>query len=385
MRVVFVLPFVDMASPRPLETLKRYPITRELPLALARRGHQVEVLVHSPVERRARFRGVEWRFLRAGPVVEALGECANRWRPNYGPAWYQPNRRIASRIREIHPDIVHFFGLTMDLQLAVAAQAARSVGARLVVHYHGGGPAASVRRWLQRHNLADAHRVLFTSLDQATPWLEAEILRQEQVGQLIETSSPFRGMDRLGARALTGMVGDPVYLSAGRLHPIKDPLTMLAGFARIVQERPTARLYLYYLTNELLPELREMVAQDPRLRETVVFRGRAPLGQMEAVYSSADFLLQASTREWSGLAVLEAMSCGCIPVVTNIPSFVTITDGGRAGLLFEPADPGGLAEAVLRLTPVQQADLAAAARDFVDRNLSFEAMAESLERVYLER
>ncbi len=179
---------------------------------------------------------------------------------------------------------------------------------------------------------------------------------------------------------MTGMSGDPVYLSAGRLHPIKDPLTMLTGFAYIARQQPDARLYLYYLTDEMLQDARALVHTFPYLRERVEFRGRARPDEMEAIYSSADILLQASLREWSGLAILEAMSCGCIPVVSDIPSFQSMAGDERYGRLFEPGNAIALANAALSIEDLNGMSVEVK-RHFQDE-LSFAAIARDLETLY---
>src|SRR5450759_4344953 len=97
--------------------------------------------------------------------------------------------------------------------------------------------------------------------------------------------------------------------------------------------------------------MRTFVEQRPSRAPHVHFQGRAPFERMEAIYNSADFLLQASRREFSGCAVLEAMACGVIPVVTDIPSFRVMTEGGRHGILFPLGDDRALAGGVLAIDP----------------------------------
>jgi glycosyltransferase involved in cell wall biosynthesis len=203
-----------------------------------------------------------------------------------------------------------------------------------------------------------------------------------QFAQVVESSSPFTRVDRELARARTGMVGTPVYLSAGRLDAIKDPLTMLRGFELIAGSQPGARLYLYYLTAELLPEIKAFLQERPSLATQVALRGRAPLEEMDAIYSSADFLLQASLREWSGLAVIEAMSCGCIPIVSDIPSFRMLTGAGRFGRLFAIGDADDLAHVALSVAPGERESLSMIVQDYFERELSFAAMARQVDGVY---
>jgi glycosyltransferase involved in cell wall biosynthesis len=208
------------------------------------------------------------------------------------------------------------------------------------------------------------------------------MLTTGQTALLPESSSAFSGLPRDVARARTGMTGDPVCLSAGRLSAIKDPLTTLRGFALAAETLPDARLYCYYLTDEMLPELRAFVDATPGLAQRVEFRGRALPEEMEAIYSSADVLVQSSWREWSGLALLEALACGCLPIVSDIPSFRTLTDDGRYGRLFPPGDHTALASQLRTLDAPIRADLAPAAQAYFQRELSFAALARRLDALY---
>jgi glycosyltransferase involved in cell wall biosynthesis len=384
-RIVLVLPYYDKRIRRAEAMLDAYPLMRELPAELAARGHDVHVFVHAPQSQRRTFRAVHYTFIRPGPVSRVLGSVLHRWKPRYGASYYEPAMRLVYEVGHMHPDVVHIFGMTMDLQLALLTRSRALRVVPKVVHFHGGEPEPGRLRTLQRHNLRRVQRVLFTATDQATPWIDAGVVPSwSRVSEVLETSSPFRGVDRQSARAATGMHGDPICLSTGRLHPIKDPLTMLRGFALIAAERPNARLYLYYLTSEMLDDVERLIASDALLQERVELRGRADPADMEAIYSSADFLLQASHREWSGLAVLEAMSCGCIPIISRIPSFVAITRNGEFGRLFERGSPDELAEACLSLDTPARVELSDAVRKHFHHELSFAAIARQLESIYAD-
>jgi glycosyltransferase involved in cell wall biosynthesis len=386
MRVCFASLHYDPAAvdPDPARYLDRVPIHRALPRALVARGHEVHVVHLYPRDHTFVDDGVRHHFVSAHPLVRAgargLGRLTGR-----DPIFYQPAPRAIATIRALRPSVVHFHGVTLTWHLALTLLALGRQGPPLVLQYHGGYPA---RRWpaasLQRLALPRAARVLFTTRDHARPFVDAGLVAPEAVVELMETSATFARRDRGLARRDTGMEGDPVFLWAGRLAAIKDPLTALRGFARILAAWPGAQLYLYYLTDELLPQLRAFVAEQPALDGHVHFRGRAPAERMEAIFQSADFLLQASQREFSGCAVLEAMACGVVPVVTDIPSFQAMTDGGRYGVLFRPGDPRALADGVLALQRTDLPALAAAVRSRFERALSFPALAERLDRIYAE-
>jgi glycosyltransferase involved in cell wall biosynthesis len=105
---------------------------------------------------------------------------------------------------------------------------------------------------------------------------------------------------------------------------------------------------------------------------------------MEVVYNSADFLLQSSRREHSGGAVLDAMACGVIPVVTDIPSFRAMTGNGAVGILFPPGDDESLARQVLDIPGDEIGAAAASVRRRFIEHLSFPEIALRLEHAYEE-
>jgi glycosyltransferase involved in cell wall biosynthesis len=127
-----------------------------------------------------------------------------------------------------------------------------------------------------------------------------------------------------------------------------------------------------------------LVAAIPALQGRVEFRGKAPASEVPFILSSADCLLQSSTREWSSLSVMEALACGATPVVSDIPAFQTLTAQGQEGRLFPVGSPSGLADSLLGGAPAQAEQERMRRRAHFASKLSFQALASRLETVYWE-
>lgn len=357
------------------------PLLRELPAAVSARAHEVSVVHLSSRNAITGIKGVTHHFITPPRFVHlaavALGGLTRR-----EASYFEWPDGLPALLSSLNPEIVHVHGTQQHVSLA-RLRRALPPGASLIVHYHGGSPTRRPGfRRLQRRNLRSAAAVLFTTRDQADEFTRAGMLTDAAAAQLqVETSSDFRMMDRSEARARTGMTGEPVYLSAARLHPIKDPLTVLRGFEIILARQPGAQLYLYYLSDELLPELRVFAAARPALNDAVHLRGRADREEMQYVFNSADMLLQASRREFSGCALLDAMACGVIPVVSDLASFRAIA--GEHGVYFPAGNPAELARRALDAwCGGDPAARSAAVRARFERELSFNAMARKLEALY---
>ena len=379
-----MLHYAPDASNLDLDTyLSRTPIHRALPAALARRGYDVHLVHLWPHDAHFVRDGVTYHFISEPTPLRNLARLTAGVRQG-DEASYLPAVRAIRLIRALRPDVIHFHGCTLTLNLFLMTQLLRGLDPVITAHYHGGFPSRN--RWvgaLQRLAFVRVDRFFFSTLSHATPFLDAGLIRDPpRIVELMETSSTFAPRDREVSQAATGMTGIPVFLSVGRLHPVKDPLTMLRGFERVLGEWPRAELYLYYTSQELLPEVRRYLEERPSLGAHVHLRGKAEPEEMEAIYNSADFLLQASVREFSGCAVLEAMACGVIPVVTDIPSFRSMTANGRFGSLFPVGNADSLATEVLSYSADYACHYRREIRSHFERALSFDHMAERLDVSY---
>jgi len=72
-----------------------------------------------------------------------------------------------------------------------------------------------------------------------------------------------------------------------------------------------------------------------------------PQEELWALYFSADVYMSLSSHDGTPNSFLEAIACGCFPVVGNIASLREWIDYGKNGLLVEPRDARAAADAVI--------------------------------------
>ena len=88
---------------------------------------------------------------------------------------------------------------------------------------------------------------------------------------------------------------------------------------------------MIYHTDELISDIKKLLPVKSG-DQPVMLVGKIQHSELLYWFNSADFYLSASHYEGSGTALCEAMSCGCIPLVTDIPSFRMMS--GNSGLLY---------------------------------------------------
>ena len=200
----------------------------------------------------------------------------------------------------------------------------------------------------------------------------------------MEGSTCFRYEERSTARARTGLTGAPIILWVGNLTANKDPLTVLAGFEQILLHVPQARLYMAYRQTDLLEVVLDRIKSRSTLCRAVTLLGNVEHADLEDIYNSADYFVSGSHYEGSGFALAEAMACGVIPVVTDIPAFRAMTDAGRIGACWTAGNADSLSETFLELMRrPMRAQSALAVRGFEQR-LSYPAIARASLSAYEE-
>lgn len=297
--------------------------------------------------------------------------------------WQLPIRFLR-RVNELDADVIHVHSLTLSLQTFLLRLLLNKKTA-IIIQHHGGKSPRAFKRIV--HNLLNsvADAFFFTTPAQGAAWF----LKKkpfDKVLPVMEGTTYFdydsRDADRLPtyydrqkARTKTGMHGGPVFLWVGRLDGNKDPLTILEGFEIILQKHPGARLFMIYSDGQLLPAVQQKIATSAILTTHVHLLGKIAHEKIEQYYNSADYFVLGSHYEGSGYALSEALRCGCIPIVTNIPSFRMMTNKGQLGTLWEPGNRDSFieaAEAALQKPLEQEAN---ACIRFYQQQLSFEAIA----------
>lgn len=359
----------------PADVLSRDTTRRGLGAALAARGHDVTVLQEHPQAAEIVEEGVRWRFVPPSPLARASRRALAAAGAS-APIVLAPATHLLAPLRALAPDVVHCFDASFTPTLALLVR----LGPPVVTHYHGGEPTSIAGlRAVQRAALARVARLLFTTADRAAPFVRAGA-DPARIVELPETSTRFTPGDRAGARARTGLHGDPAILCPGRLDAVKDPLTTIRGVARVAEAWPGTRLHLAYTDAPMEAEVRAEVARHPPLAGRVTFWGRVAHATMEDLLRAADLVVQSSVREVCGIATLEAAAVGTPVVLSDIPPFRRLTDDGRFGGLFPVGDADALARAVLTLRPATGAAL----RARFEARYSFAVLAASVERVYAD-
>jgi len=82
------------------------------------------------------------------------------------------------------------------------------------------------------------------------------------------------------------------------------------------------------------------------IEESVILLPRQTRPEMAALFRRAQVVVSPSTHDGTPNTLLEAMACGCTPVAGDLESIREWITPGINGLLVDPGDPQGLAEAI---------------------------------------
>jgi len=93
----------------------------------------------------------------------------------------------------------------------------------------------------------------------------------------------------------------------------------------------------------------ERLAANLKVSDRVRFLGNVPHAELHRVYSAADALVLASSREGWPNVLLEAMACGTPVVASNIWGNPEVVSRPEAGVLMNERSATGVAEGVKRL------------------------------------
>lgn len=290
--------------------------------------------------------------------------------------------RLARWLRRQQVELVHVHDFYSTV---LAVPACRIAGVKVVVGRldlsHWQGPARST---VQAQLTALADHVVANAEAVRSHLVAHEHLPAERVS-VIPNGLDLTRFDALAAAGLQAPLpqlrGEPVVVHVANMsHPVKRQEDLLQALG-VLQRAGTRLQALLVGDGARRPELERLSAQ-LGLRERVHFLGHRR--DVPALYARATFGVLCSAAEGLSNAVMEGMAAGLPMVVTRVGGNPELVEDGRRGLVVSPGQPRELAGAFASLLadPARCRALGAAARRYVQRELSLEQLVRRHEALY---
>ena len=187
---------------------------------------------------------------------------------------------------------------------------------------------------------------------------------------------------QLATKQEFGLKGGPIIGIIGRLSDVKGHTYLIEAFKNILSAFPHAQL-LIVGEGPMENRLKKFVKKNNLMGNTFFI---PTVKETAGALSIMDVFVMPSLKEGLGLALMEAMASGLPVVGSNVGGIKNLIKDKVNGLLVEPENSKGIAEAILELlkNPDEAALLGKAARDFIRENFSQEKMVDLTEEEYLK-
>jgi sugar transferase (PEP-CTERM/EpsH1 system associated) len=290
--------------------------------------------------------------------------------------------RLMRVLRHERVDVLHCHNHGPLVYGALARPVARTRA--LVYTAHGKYSAARIRTaalgWARRTVdcvvavSEDAHRVSVerggVPADRVTTIINGiDVTRFENAGMRAQTRARL-GLD--DAEFVFGIVA--------RLTPVKDHRTLLEAFARVLRDRPAARLVIVG-GGEIEGEVRAAVSELGLEKRAVLLGERKDVPELMSAF---DAFVLSSYSEGLSITLLEAMAAGLPVVATRVGGNAEIVLDGETGLLVEPRDATALAAAMGSMidATARADDMGTRGRERVREHFGERAMVQRYQDLY---
>lgn len=298
--------------------------------------------------------------------------------------------RLRQSISAFAPHIVHAHGSPAEIY-ALAALSIGRAGRRFFISRHEERERLFVKPGFAKLDaLLDAATDQFIAISGAVKM--ADIRRRPSMDAKTEVihygySSPIRASDlpqqAAALRREWGVAEDAVLLGTlARMAPEKSLDTLIGGFARYLEEKPTSNVRLALVGRGPLEQDLRTLARQLGVHDKIVWAGFRE--DVPTVLEAFDIFMLTSSLEGFGLVLLEAMAAQRPIIASRTSAIPEIVEDGNTGLLFPTKDVEALSLAIGRLT----ADLAArrrmgtAGRERLEKHFKVSTMVSKTSALY---
>ena len=291
-------------------------------------------------------------------------------------------RRLAAHLKMHRIDLVHGH---LPLAGVVGRLAGRLARVPVIYSEHNKQEHyAGATRTLNRLSWPYQQRVIAVSADVADSIRTHlhSIVPIQVILNGVDTTR-FRPDGVTSARADLGISADAPVIGAVAVFRKQKQLPLWIEAAALVRSRFPAARFLLVGDGPLREEVEALIAAKG-LKEAFCLPGLQ--ADVRPYLAAMDVYLMSSAFEGLPVALLEAMSMGCVPVCTAVGGIPEAVTTGETGMLTEPGNARALAEATISLLDDRQRlqIMSAAARRTIELRFSMTRMTRELEAVYRE-
>ncbi|WP_083967015.1 glycosyltransferase [Methylosinus sp. R-45379] len=365
------------------------PVTmlKDISLAMKDRGHEITVVATNFSYPHGRSNEHPYESF---PEVDV--RLFPFWSENYALS-PQFARFIWRRVHEF--DLVHIHGL-YRFPLSLAAFVCGLKKVPYIISIHGAlDPFLynRTRNWLLKRlyeKLVDfpllrrAARIHYATNEE---WALVRQLKLGDKGAVIPNGvdvSRFLPTPQLGSfRAKHAISEANLLLFVGRINFKKGLDITLKSLPKVIQSHPSTKLVIAGPDNEGYKKDLEIIIQEQGIQRNVAFIGMQTAEQMAEAFADATLFLLPSYTENFGIAVVEAMLCGCPVVISNRVNIHSDLSAHDAALVVD-CDTEDIAEKVVLAlgSPQLRTKLSQNGRNVSHELYSIETVTAQFEDLY---
>lgn len=257
----------------------------------------------------------------------------------------------------------------------------------------GANDRSRMYRWLLRRILQGAERITATSPQMVEILIDQFAIPRERIhlfdlGLDTETFAPPTPQRRQQLRAAQGIdPGEPVWVAVKRAVPMNRTREMVEAFLRYAATEPAGRLIILCGNGDptYVDELRSLQASSPEGGRIILVDDWLTPTDVAGWLQLADFALSVPTSDQMSNAVLEAMACGSLPILSQIGGYRLLSDRGASVRWIQNVDAASLQDQMVATASISAEDrrkLQQECLDYIERHYAHRRVWKDLQRLY---
>ena len=147
-----------------------------------------------------------------------------------------------------------------------------------------------------------------------------------------------------------GLIGCTVFLSPRNFYPLYRLLEIVRAFAQVATRLPDAVLLMKrYAAEADYTHAVDALIDELGVRSRVHILEQVEYSEMPDFYRSGAVMVSVPESDGTPMSLLEAMACGCLPIVSDLPSLREWVVDGENGRVVPVGDVDALSEAMLAM------------------------------------